>query len=375
MKKMIQKSIVFLRKETVLCIAILFALLSMFLVRPTMDYVHYIDWNTLTLLFSLMAVIKGFQKAGLFTYLGGQLLSKTHSSKKMLFVLVGLPFLFSMVITNDVSLITFVPFGLTVLRMAKQEHLAVPLVIMQTIDANMGSTLTPMGNPQNLYLYTKSGMSFGGLFWLMLPYVAISGILLAVLIGLKKSQPICNVSLDSALQKDRHLFYYAIGLLLCLLSIFKILPAFLVAAIIAVFLLVTDRQVLKKVDYSLLGTFFALFIFIGNIGKIEIFQDFLSATVSNHVESISILSSQIISNVPAALLLSGFTNQWNALIVGCNLGGLGTLIASMASLISYKSLAKEYPHLRKKYILHFTLYNVCFLVLLILANLLLRRCY
>lgn len=375
MKKIIQKSVVFLQKETVLCIAILLAVLSVFWVPPTVEYIHYIDWNTLMLLFSLMAVVKGFQKAGLFTYLGGQLLSKTTSSKKMLFILVGLPFFFSMIITNDVSLITFVPFGLIVLRMAKQERLAIPLVTMQTLAANMGSALTPMGNPQNLYLYTKSGMSFGGLVWLMLPYVAIAGIALAILIGIKKSQPVCHVSVDTKLQKDRHLIYYAIGFLLCLLSIFKILPAVVVAAIIAIFLLITDRQVMKKVDYSLLGTFFALFIFIGNMGKIEIFQNFLSATVNNHVELISILSSQIISNVPAALLLSGFTNQWNALIVGCNLGGLGTLIASMASLISYKSLAKDYPHLRKKYILYFTLYNVCFLALFILVNLLLRRYY
>ena len=158
----------FLRKEAVLCAAVLLAAVSACFVRPSRAYFDYIDWDTLALLFSLMAVMKGFQSAGVFSFLAGKLLKKANTSRKIMLVLVFLPFFLSMLVTNDVSLITFVPFGLIVLRSAKLERLAVPLAVLQTLAANLGSMLTPMGNPQNLYLYNFSGMSFGGLVLLML---------------------------------------------------------------------------------------------------------------------------------------------------------------------------------------------------------------
>ena len=354
----------FMQRETVLCIALLLAVISAFLTPPNPAYLSYIDWNTLALLFSLMAVMKGFQKAGLFVYLGNQLLKRTDSSRKMMLVLVLLPFLLSMVITNDVSLITFVPFGLIVLRLANQEHLVVSLVVLQTVAANLGSMLTPMGNPQNLYLYTKSGMSFGALCHLMLPYVLISALCLILLVVLRRSSPISGISLSVELGDHKTLLCCLLGFLICLLGIFKIIPALVIALIVAIFLLIVDRPLLASVDYSLLGTFVGFFIFIGNIGCIDQFQSLLASLLEDHAIPVAILSSQLISNVPAALLLSGFTDQWSALIVGCNLGGLGTLIASMASLISYKMVAKDYPALRKKYLFIFTLCNVVLLVIL-----------
>lgn len=361
--------IAFLKKEIVLCIAVVLALASAFFVPPSSAYISYIDWNTLALLFSLMAVMKGFQKMGLFLYLGNELLKRTATSRRMLFVLIFLPFVFSMVITNDVSLITFVPFGMIVLRMAKQEQLMIPMVVLQTVAANLGSMLTPMGNPQNLYLYSKSGFSFGKVCSIMLPYVLVSGLCLALMILMRKSVPISDVSMLIKIGSSRQLFFCVLGFILCLLGIFKVIPPAVIAAITVLFLLLTDRKLLAGIDYSLLGTFFAFFVFIGNIGSIESFQNFLASVLTGHEQSVSILASQIISNVPAALLLSGFTNRWEYLLVGFNLGGLGTLIASMASLISYKMVAREYPDQCKKYFLWFTLCNIALLGVLLLVGL------
>ena len=371
MLKVAKSCIGFFKRETVLCIAIVLALVSAIFVPPSPAYASYIDWDTLALLFSLMAVMKGFQKVGVFLFLGNQLLKRTVTTRRMLFVLVFLPFVFSMVITNDVSLITFVPFGLIVLRMAKQERLLVPLVVMQTAAANLGSMLLPMGNPQNLYLYAKSGIGFGEFVWLMLPYVLLSGACLALMILFQRPAPISAVSVAAEMGSRRRLLCCILGFAVCLLGIFKTIPPAAIAAAVAVFLLIADRELLAEIDYSLLGTFLAFFVFVGNIGCIEGFRNLLSALLTNHVELVSVLASQVISNVPAALLLSGFTTQWRALIVGCNLGGLGTLIASMASLISYKLLAREYPGQRKRYLLWFTLCNLCLLGVLLAANMLL----
>lgn len=371
-KQFLKRCAGFLSREVVLCAAVVLAVVSAFWVPPSTAYFSYIDWNTLALLFSLMAVMKGVQKAGLFGYLGSRLLLQANTSRKMLLVLVFLPFVCSMVITNDVSLITFVPFGIIVLRMAQKEQLLIPVVVMQTVAANLGSMLTPMGNPQNLYLYARSGMSFWALCGLMLPYVLLSGIGLGVLILLQKSAPVAKIAAPERLAgAAKPLVFCALGFGLCLLGLFKVVPPLAVAAVIAVFLLFADRSLLAQVDYSLLGTFFAFFIFTGNMGSLESVKAFLSSILAGHVELVSVLVSQVISNVPAALLLSGFTEQWPELIVGCNLGGLGTLIASMASLISYKMVAKEYPAKRGRYFLWFTLCNIGFLALLLLAGVLL----
>ena len=355
----------FIRRETVLFLSIVLALISAVFVPPSREYISYIDWDTLFLLFSLMAVVKGFQKTGLFLYLGGRMLKKTTTTRQMLLILVFLPFLFSMVITNDVSLITFVPFGLAVLRMTGQERLAVPLLVLQTIAANLGSMLTPMGNPQNLYLYGRAGIGFWGLCKWMLPYVLLSAAGLLVLILLRRSVPISAEAVEVKWEHPKALPFCAAGFVLCLLGIFHLVPDAIIALIVLIFLLFADRKLLASVDYSLLGTFFAFFIFVGNLGNIEGFQELIASLLEKNVELVAILVSQITSNVPAALLLSNFTSDWHGLVVGCNLGGLGTLVASMASLISFKLLGKEYPAKRGKYLLVFTVYNIGFLAALL----------
>ncbi len=363
----------FFKKETVFCISIILAFLSCLLVPPSIAYFSYIDWNTLALLFSLMAVMKGLQKANFFVSMANLFLKKIKTTRTLLLALVFLPFLCSMVITNDVALIVFVPFGLTILHMAGQEHLVVPQVVLQTIAANLGSMLTPMGNPQNLYLYNKSGMGIHEFCGLMLPYVLAAAACLAIAVLCIKPVRVSGISISAKAGSKKALLGYMAGFLLCLLGVLKILPPVVIAAIMAVSLLLLDRRLLRTIDYSLLGTFFAFFVFVGNIVKIEGIQNLLISALEGRVEIVSVLVSQVISNVPAALLLSGFTSQWQRLIIGCNFGGLGTLIASMASLISYKMVVQEYPQQRKRYFRHFTLLNICFLFILLLLYALLQK--
>lgn len=365
----LQRAKAFIKSEVVLTVAVVLAILSSIAVPPDAAWAGYIDWDTLALLFSLMAVTKGLQGLGLFDALGAALLRRMAATRQMVLVLVFLPFVFSMLITNDVSLITFVPFALTVLHMAGQDRLVIPTVVLQTAAANLGSMLTPMGNPQNLYLYNRSGMGFGAFCALMLPYVVLSGVCIAVLCVLPRSVPVHTDLPATPLGDKRKMALCGVGALLCLGCIAKVLPPLGVAAVTAVVLIIGDRPLLARIDYSLLGTFIAFFVFIGNMGRIESFQNFLSGILAGHEVAVAVLASQVISNVPAALLLSGYSSAWPQLIVGCNLGGLGTLIASMASLISYKLVAKQHPEMRSKYFAWFTLCNVGLLALLLVESL------
>ena len=361
MKKVFAAAWRFMKREAVLCVSVLLAVLSACFVPPDEGYLGYVDWDTLALLFALMGVMQGFQRAGLFAFLAERLLRRANTSKKLMAALVFLPFFLSMAVTNDVSLITFVPFAIVTLKAAKLERLLLPTVVLQTLAANLGSTLTPMGNPQNLYLYNLSGMGFGDVVLTMLPYAALSAVLLGAAVLCFPSVPAERAQSEAKLAGAFRLAWPAVGFAVCLLGLFKIVPPLVIAALLLLFLLFADRRSLTKIDYSLLGTFVALFVFIGNMGRIAPFREFLSSVIAGNEMPVALLASQVISNVPAALLLAGFTQDYAALMVGCNLGGLGTLIASMASLISFKSIAKEYPSLRGKYLLQFTLYNIAFL--------------
>ena len=241
MRKLGNQCVSFFKKEAVFCISVLLAFLSCFFVPPSAAYFSYIDWDTLALLFSLMAVMKGLQKANFFVCMANLLLKRMATTRTMLFILVFLPFLFSMVITNDVALMAFVPFGLTILRIAGQERLAVPQVVLQTIAANLGSMLTPMGNPQNLYLYNRSAMGFGEFCALMLPYVLAAAACLALAVVLIKPAPLAGISLSAALGKPKDVLCYAAGFGLCLLGVFKVLSPIAIAAAMVLILLVNNR--------------------------------------------------------------------------------------------------------------------------------------
>ena len=367
-----EKIILFIKKETVLMVAILLAIVSAFFVTPNRAYIDYVDWLVLGILLSLMIVMAGFQKNGIFDEIGKQLLVRTKNTAQLTGVLVFLCFFSSMLITNDVALITFVPFAVLTLRKCKQERLMVLVVVLQTIAANLGSMFTPIGNPQNLYLYQLSGMSLGEFVAYMLPYTAVSGLLLLITIFVlsarkqKISMADCSFETEKEPSDRKKNVVYLILFLLCLLVVARLLPYHVVLAIVLVTVLVTDRMVLKNVDYCLLFTFIAFFIFTGNLGNLSAFKEALQKIVSGRELLVGILASQCISNVPAALLLSGFTEDIRGLLLGVNIGGLGTLIASMASLISYKIYAHNYNRTKGKYLIWFTLANLIFLVVLLL---------
>lgn len=368
----IQKIKEFAKKEIVLTVAVVLAMVSVFFVHPDKEYMGYIDWDTLILLFCLMAVMAGFQKMGVFQKIGTALIDKVNTSRQLVGILVFLPFFFSMLITNDVALITFVPFAIVVLRMAKQEKQLVITVVLQTLAANLGSILTPIGNPQNLYLYAQSGMQLGEFIKLMLPYTVISGICLFLVMYLVKKETLGSL-VDKDFEKENEivlwkLIGYILVFILCLVCVAKMLKHLILFGIVIVFIMIVDRDIFKKVDYSLLGTFAGFFVFIGNVGRIPAFCSFLESILAGHEKNVAVMASQMISNVPAALLLSGFSSQWDNLIIGTNLGGLGTLIASMASLISYKQITREYPQEKGKYFTLFTAANIVMLGILLVAD-------
>ena len=370
----------FIQQETVLTAAAVLAVVSAFFVLPDAQYLGYIDLRTLAILFSLMTVMAGLRRQGFFDGLGRALLSHTHSTFQLTLVLVGLCFFGSMFITNDVSLLTFVPFTFVVLSRLGADvcrSLLVPVVCMQTIAANLGSMLTPIGNPQNLYLYGKSGMNIGGFVLLMLPYTLVSLLLLLAWAALVCRKASAALSVDelvsSASQGDQKIILlYLVLFAVCLLSVIRVLPYGIAFAAVLVCVLFADPHTLRAVDYSLLLTFVAFFIFIGNLGRIPAFSGWLQEFLTGREVLVAVLVSQVTSNVPAALLLSGFTAETQALIIGTNLGGLGTLIASMASLISYRQIARELPQGKTRYFGLFTLSNLIFLAILLGVWFLLR---
>lgn len=382
------------QKETVCCIAFLLAVISIFFVSPSKNYISYIDFRVLALLFCLMAVVRGFSSIGVFTRLGTMLLTHVHSLRMLSALFIFLCFFFSMLITNDVALITFVPFTILVLSMAEQKKFLIPVIVLETIASNLGSMLTPLGNPQNLYLYTISGLSIGAFVRIMLPYSFVSAILLLIFIlflpkdtvstataantanstntvtASNTSNVICEAV--KARKNPRILFTaYLILFLLCLLTVLHILPYQIMFLLVLTGFLLLDYRVLKDVDYFLLLTFLCFFIFIGNMKQISLVHELISKLLVHHEVLMGIGASQIISNVPAAILLSGFTDDYSALLIGVNLGGLGTLIASLASLISFKFYANSNGRDTRRFLGIFTLYNVIFLGVLFVLSLIL----
>ena len=375
-----EKVLGFMKKEAVLCAALLLALLSSCIVPPDRGYGEYIDVRTLAILFCLMCVMAGLQKIGVFEWIARGLLGKVKSARSLVLVLMLLSFFSSMLITNDVALITFVPFTFIVLDLIGVEarkQLLVPVVTLQTIAANLGSMLTPIGNPQNLYLYGKAGLSLGSFVSLMLPYTLVSFLLVMLWSAVqtrKYDAPIAvsfseNVRLaDKKIQLAVYLLLFAADLL----TVARVIPYGLALLITVVGILLADRSIFARLDYSLLLTFIGFFVFIGNMGRLPVFHDFLQRIVSGSELLAGAAASQVISNVPAALLLSGFTDNLAPLIIGVNIGGLGTLIASMASLISYKLVVREEGAVKGAYFRCFTWTNLAFLAVLLLFAFVLR---
>lgn len=364
MKKLLH----YAKKEIVLSVSFVLAIISCFFVRPDATYISYIDFRTLAILFSLMVIMAGLQKLLVFRQLGELLVEKVHTMTGITLIFVMLCFFLSMFITNDVALITFVPFTVVVLNMAGHTEKMIEIIVLETVAANLGSMLLPMGNPQNLYLYSLTDLSLGSFFLLMLPYGAISLVLILILCvvmtrGTEVHPDVYGYYKRTQREKIRFAAYLIL-FVLSLLVVMRVVNYWIGLVIVIVVVVALDRKIFPSVDATLLFTFLFLFIFIGNLKRIPAVSDLLSMVVGGHEILTGVLVSQVTSNVPAAILLSGFTNNIEGLLIGTNLGGLGTLIASMASLISFKQYGNVEGAKKGRYMAVFTVVNVGLLVIL-----------
>ena len=330
MANLFDKGLDFFKREIVFSISLILAILSCFFVKPSFNYFHYINWDTILLLFVIMVIVEILKNLAVFEILVRKLLVLIGNTRGLILVLVFICFFSSIFITNDVSLIIFVPFTILALKKVDRIDLTIITVSLQTVAANVGCMILPIGVPHNIVIYTVSDISFESFFFILLPYVLVSLVFLtATLFFIPKD----NITLPEMkkIDIDRKNFF---------------------------------KRVFLGVDYFLLLTFIALFILIGNLENISYFNTLFSKWIAGNEVLWGIFASQIISNVPAAILLSGFSTNYEAIIVGINIGGFGTLIASMANLISYKILIREYADFKIRYLIIFTLLNVILLIIL-----------
>lgn len=357
----------FIKKEAVLCISSVLAVASAFVVKPSSKYLEYIDFRVLAILFCLMLVVAVLQEMGLFKNLIVLITKKIHSARALRLVLVMVCFFTSMVITNDVALITFVPFAILLLDGIGRRHDMIYIVSLQTIAANLGSMLTPIGNPQNVFLYSRFNMNMGEFVLTMLPYALASLILLVIMTLVLPDVSVKCVKVSNE-KVSVHRAKYIIPVILfivCILCVVRIVDYRLMLALTIAGILLWNYRTFAKADYMLLFTFVAFFIFVGNMKQITFVNDFIAGIIEDNEILVGVAASQIISNVPAAVLLSGFTDKGRELLVGVNIGGLGTLIASMASLISFKLYSAEDDSRKGRYVLVFTGLNIVFLIVML----------
>ena len=354
--------------EPVLLISAVCAALSMLLNPPSAEYLGFVDVRVLVLLFCLMAVVAGLQRCGVFSVLAQKLLRGDRSLPLISLALVMLPFFSAMLVTNDVALITFVPFAILVLGLIGRQERLPYLVVLQTLAANLGSMATPVGNPQNLYLYGRYALTPGDFFPLMLPLTLVSLAGLAAASLLVRRETI-HVSFPEQAVIRRPGCAWAMGglFLVCLLCVFHVISHWVLLVIVLLAVLVLDRSLLRRVDYALLLTFVCFFLFAGNIGANSTLRDLITSVLDRNTALTAGAASQVISNVPAAVLLSGFTQDWRGLLLGTNLGGLGTPIASLASLISLRFYLKTQGARPGRYLGLFTLANLAGLAVLCLC--------
>ena len=331
MAELIDKSFNFFKKEIIFSISLILAIISCFFVKPSFDYFNYINWETIALLFIIMLIVEVLKNLAIFEILVRKLITKIGNARELVLVLVFICFFSSIFITNDVSLIIFVPFAILALKKVDRVDLIIFTVSLQTIAANVGCMVLPIGAPHNIVMYTVSKIPFESFFLLLLPYIAISLVFLAALLFYIPKDAIVLPKM-SRIEVDWTDFL---------------------------------KRVLFGVDYYLLLTFIALFILIGNLENIPFFNSLFTQWIVGNEVLWGVVASQVISNVPAAMLLSGFSSNYEAIIVGINIGGFGTLIASMANLISYKILVREYDEFKIRYLGVFTLLNVILLIILL----------
>lgn len=356
-----------------MCIAAALALATAFIVPPDGKYVGYFDFKTLTCLFCTLAVVCALRNIRFFYILAKDTVKLFKNTRACILALVYITFIGSMAIANDMALLTFLPLGYYVLKDCGKQKYITFCFIMQTVAANLGGMLTPFGNPQNLYLYTKFNIANDRFILIMLPSFLLSVTLITLCCFIFiKNEPLTVV--DEHIHLDiKKSIIYGVLFLISVLMVFRFMPYYIGGVIILAVIIIVDRKALLKVDYPLLLTFVFFFIFSGNVARIKWFQDTLGTLLNKNVLLVSSLSCQVISNVPSAILLSSFTTSYEPLLRGVNIGGVGTLISSLASLITFREYTKRYPADTKKYLLEYSAISFSFLIILIVFNLILAN--
>lgn len=364
----------FIKKEAMLVVSVIAAVISLFITPPSKALLTAIDWKTLATLFMMLTVLEGFKKENIFRPLL-QLCGKMKNMTGLSFFLVFSVFLSSMFVTNDVSLIIFVPLTIMLFRAADEEKYILPVITFENIAAIRGSLLTPFGSPQNLFLFGKSDMNVGSFLLMMLPLFAMSAILLGIFILFLYRNHKRELTISSDITKPRdekrkgkritYLILFAL-IIFTIVSRTSLWPY--ITAIVLLSVLVTDRQVPAKTDYVLLLTFLCFFVFSSSLTSNESISAFLSKIVAGREYAVAILLSQVISNVPASIVLYPFSTNLKALIYGLDTAGLCSLIGSLASVINYRLYVREYPKNGKKFVLVFTGLSLLFFAFVVLPG-------
>lgn len=355
----------FVRKNTVMVIAFFAAAMTTIFVPIDAQYIGYFDFKTLTCLFCVLSVVCALKDIRFFYMLARRIVHLFRNARLSILALVYITFIGSMLIANDMALLTFLPLGYLVLATTGKEKYMPFTFIMQNIAANLGGMLTPFGNPQNLYLYTKFSIPNAEFVSIMAPpfTLAVALITASCLIFVKPDAlevPDEEISLPP-LRTTLYLALFALAIAI----VFRGIPYWIGLVVIPLVLLFADRKALLEVDYPLLLTFVFFFIFAGNMGRIDAVRSFFSSLLAKDTLAFSTLSCQFISNVPSAILLSQFTDNYRALLIGVNIGGVGTLIASLASLITFREYVKHNPGKAGSYIAQFSAFNFSFLLVLL----------
>lgn len=366
-KRFVKKSLRFAKKNIVFFVAFFVAIITCFFVPPDKEYYSYFDVRTLACLFVTLAVICALRNIKFFTILARRLVLITGNLRALFMMLVCITFIGSMLIANDMALITFLPLSYFALSVThKEKHMAY-LFVLQNISANLGGMLTPFGNPQNLYLYSYFKIPTGEFCSIMLfPFLLAIAMLMLCCMLVKNEKLTIREKFPEKLNV-RKTVLYIILFVISLLVVFRIVPVLWGVLFVTLVLIIADRDALRMVDYPLLLTFFFFFIFAGNLSRIDAVNTFFSSLLHKDTLLVSVLSCQVISNVPTAILLSRFTSDYSSLLLGVNIGGTGTLIASLASLITFSEYRVLYPGHTKRYLFLFTLINVIFLVIMTVA--------
>ena len=364
-----------LSKNAVFFIALTAALISMIFVPPNKEYLGYIDINVIIMLFCLMGVVSAFRSIGVFDIVTEFLLKRTVSSRMIAFIFMNLCFFTSMFVTNDVSLITFVPLTIGVASYSEDKLFLIKTLIIETAGANLGSMITPLGNPHNLYIYSHYELSAMAFFKTLLPIGILSYVLLSLSILLIKKGEIQYTEKSFDAIKKIPFIAYLILFLICILSVAGLINKYLCLSVTVVVLLLIDRKIFLKIDYMLLAVFICFFVFVGNISAIESVNKYISDIIQGREMIFSVLLSQFISNVPTTVMLSEFTDNSLALLKGVNIGGLGTPVASLASLITYRYYSVSEKSDNRKFMTWFLAYNFAVLTIILSAELIIEKIF